>query len=171
MKKQSFHFTFTNSHFKFAVALASLAMFVAVPLRAAEDVIEINKNAKRILPISVTGFSGEADSVLKFDLTVMGMEIVAPSAAEYQVSGSNNGRVEGRLVNAGKTLLAQAYTGGTTRSQAHALAEDIVKITRETKPIFHTKIAFRLEKEGTTEICVADWDGHNPVVVTHDGTL
>src|SRR5437868_6301437 len=97
---------------------------------AEEDTIEIYGMAGKAVPISVSGFSGEADSVLKFDLYVSGFSIVEPSGAQYQLSGSNNGRVEGRLTQAARNLLARAYNGGSTRSQAHALADDVVKQIR-----------------------------------------
>jgi len=108
---------------------------------------------------------------LKFDLSVLGMEITSP--ADYIVSGRNEGRVEGSLTQTGmpRPIFSRAYAGGSTRAQAHALANDIAKELRQSAPIFQTKIAFRLQRAGVTEICVADYDGNNPVVLTHDGAL
>ena len=81
---------------------------------------------------------------MKFDLSVLGMEIKEP--AEYVISGKDDGRVEGSLTQAGmnRPIFLRAYAGGSTRSQAHAFANDIVKELRQTSPIFQTKIAFRL---------------------------
>ncbi len=134
------------------------------------DYIHIGGKATHLIPITVTGFSGEADSVLKFDLSVLGMQIT--SAGEYTVTGRNEGRVEGTLSQGGgRPIFARAYSGGSIRSQAHALANDIVTELRQTKPIFQSKIAFRVKGGGVTEIAVSDYDGYNPTVITHDGTL
>jgi TolB protein len=139
----------------------------------ADEVLDIHKEAARLIRVSVSGFSGEADSVLKFDLSVLGMEITPPEKAEYLVSGRENGRIEGSLSAAGNSrpLWTRAYAGGAPRSQAHAFADDIVKEIRQTLPIFQGRIAFRLQSGKATEICVSDFDGFNPVVLTHDGAL
>ncbi len=145
---------------------------VALGTSIAAAKIIVSKPADYVIPISISGFSGEADSVLKFDLFVLGFNIVDANAAEFLVSGSNNGRVEGRLSDAAKNaIFGRAYTGGSTRSQAHAFAEDIVKEIRGEKGIFRGKIAYRLQNGSSTEIAVADFDGHNATVVTHDGSL
>jgi TolB protein len=65
----------------------------------------------------------------------------------------------------------RAYNGGSQRSQAHALANDVVKDIRQTLPIFLGKIAFRQQEGSATEICVSDFDGFNAVPVTRDGSL
>ncbi len=136
--------------------------------------IVVSKEADYVVPVAVTGFTGEADSVLKFDLYVLGFNIVDPAQAEFVVSGSNNGRVEGRLTEAAtkQQVFSHAYTGGNTRSQAHSLAAEVVKQIRPELPsIFHDKIAFRVGQGSSAEIAVADFDGHNATVVTHDNTL
>ena len=149
-----------------AICLGALSFAVA-----AQDVIPITKQATHLIPITVTGFSGEAESVLKFDLSVLGIEVT--DSGEYIVSGKNNGRVEGSLTQAGmsRPIFVRAYAGGSTRSQAHAFANDIVKELRQTAPIFQTKIAFRLTRGSDTEICMSDFDGNNPVILTHDNAL
>jgi TolB protein len=146
-------------------------VLAALSLNAQDHAIEIHKTTTHLIPISITGFTGEAESVLKFDLSVLGMEITEP--ADYVVSGKNDGRVEGSLTQTGmnRPIFLRAYNGGNTRSQAHAFANDIVKELRQTSPIFLGKIAFRLSRGGATEICVADFDGYNPVVLTHDNAL
>jgi TolB protein len=158
---------------KLAIKIVLAGVFLgALSLNAvADDVIQITRATTHLIPITITGFTGEVESVLKFDLSVLGMEIT--DAGDYTVSGKNDGRVEGSLTQAGMTrpIFARAYAGGSTRSQAHALANDVVKELRQTSPIFQTKIAFRLSRGGSPEICVADFDGNNPIVLTHDGTL
>jgi TolB protein len=155
-------------HFKIVLAGIFLG---ALSLNAADDVIQITKPTTHLIPIALTGFSGEAESVLKFDLSVLGMEITEP--ADYIISGKNEGRVEGSLTQAGmsRPIFLRAYAGGNMRAQAHAFANDIVKELRQTAPIFQTKIAFRLKRGASQEICVSDFDGNNPVVLTHDGAM
>jgi TolB protein len=138
---------------------------------APDDVIQITRQTTHLIPISITGFTGETESVLKFDLSVLGMEVTEP--ADYIISGKNDGRVEGSLTQAGadQPIFVRAYAGGNTRAQAHAFANDIVKELRQASPIFQTKIAFRLARGGSTEVGVSDFDGNNPAVLTHDGAL
>jgi TolB protein len=152
-----------------SVMLASCA----VPGRTDEPPIEIKKSAAYMVPISVSDFQGEVESVLKFDLSVLGMEITTPDKAAYQVNGLQNGRLEGRLTPAGanQPLWARAYTGGSARTQAHAFANDIVKEIRGTVPIFQGRIAFRVQEGSTTEIAESDFDGYEVKMLTHDGTL
>jgi len=63
------------------------------------------------IPVSLDGFSGEVADVLKFDLYVQGFAFVAPDAAQYQISGSNAGSVQGRVADryARSTLLSRRY--------------------------------------------------------------
>ena len=155
-------------------AVASLA--VAALLRA-EDVVDVNKeffpgNTKPI-PVSLSGFSGEAASVIQFDLCVQGFSFTTPEAAQYLITGSNAGHVEGRLTDRfnKSQLLAKAYTGGTLRAQAHALADDIVLAVTQKKGIGQTKIALKVDTGENSEIYIADFDGHNPQAVTRDDTI
>lgn len=149
-----------------------LAAFV-LRTEAAEDEMSIDKWAKgtRLIPISLSGFTGEVVSALRSDLEIMGFTHVSPDQAQYNVTGSNNGQVEGRLTDriSKASLLARAYAGGTSRSQAHALADDIVLAITGKKGIAQTKIAFRVETgDGASEIYIADYDGHNAIAVTKD---
>src|ERR1051325_11581334 len=128
----------------------------------------------RPVPVSISGFTGEVDGVLKTDLLFMGIENVSPEKAQYLISGSNASRVEGRVVAriTKNQILAKAYTGGTLRSQTHALADDIALAITGKKGIAQTKIAFKAETgRGNGEIYIADYDGHNPQAVTHDQTI
>src|SRR3954468_21411462 len=140
----------------------------------ADDAIDINNYAvgtEPPIPISISGFTGEAESVLKFDLYVTGFSFVSASEAQYQLSGSSNGRVEGRLAQGGKNIFARAYNGGSTRTQAHTLADDIVKQIRGTSPIFRGRIPFSAHSGDTAELGISDVDGHNATIVTSDHSL
>ena len=126
------------------------------------------------IPVSLDGFTGETLDVLKFDLYVQGFSFVAPDAAQYVISGSNAGNVQGRVTDrvARSSLLARSYTGASLRREAHAFADDIVLAITGKNGIARTKIAFKAEApNGDGEIFVADFDGHNPTNVTHDGAI
>ena len=126
------------------------------------------------IPVSLDGFSGEVEDVLKFDLYVQGFSFVSPDAAQYQISGSNSGNVVGRVSDkvARRTVLSRSYSGASLRRQAHAFADDIVLAVTGKKGIAQTKIAFKTQPEnGNGEIYVADFDGYNRQAVTHDNAI
>lgn len=126
----------------------------------------------KVIPIYISGFSGTAQEVLKFDLEVHGFEIVGADAASFSLSGSNNGQVGGRLSDQSKTtIFSKAYTGGNTRSQAHALANDVILTVTQRKGVTQGQIAFRVGEGKTSEIYIADYDGANAVAVTQDKSL
>jgi TolB protein len=159
--------------------LATLA-FKSVPtLQAADErlTIIVTKDALGFLkpvPVNISGFTGEVDAVLKNDLVFMGVQHVPLEQAEYLVTGSNAGRVEGRLVNkvTKNQLFAKAYTGGNTRAQTHALADDIAFALTQIRGIAQTKMAFKAEAgPGRSEIYIADYDGHGAQAVTSDNTI
>src|ERR1041385_1593190 len=81
----------------FAFALPRSAVFAQ-----AQTDITIEKNPWRIpgneppIPVSISGFTGEAADVIHFDLFVQGFKNVAPDAAQFLLSGSGNGNLTGR---------------------------------------------------------------------------
>ncbi|HZO85755.1 MAG TPA: hypothetical protein VFC26_11100, partial [Verrucomicrobiae bacterium] len=81
------------------------------------------------VPVNISGFTGEVDAVLKQDLRFMGIVHVPPEEAKYLISGSNNSRVEGRVVARAtkEQRLGRAYSGGSLRAQTHQFADDIAK--------------------------------------------
>jgi TolB protein len=131
------------------------------------------------IPVSLDGFSGEVESVLKFDLYVQGFSFVSPDAAQYQISGGNSGNVTGRVSDkfARKEILSRSYTGASLRREAHAFADDIVQAITGKPGIAQlrgstAKIAFKAQApNGIGEIYVSDFDGGNPLAVTHDGAI
>jgi len=126
------------------------------------------------IPVSLDGFTGEVANVLRFDLYVQGFGFVSPDAAQYLISGSNAGNVQGRVTDrfSKSVLLARSYTGASLRREAHAFADDMVLAITGKKGIAQTKIAFKVEQpDGYGEIYVADFDGYNPQAVTHDGAI
>jgi TolB protein len=126
------------------------------------------------IPVSLEGFTGEVAEALKFDLYVQGFSFVAPDAAQYQISGTSTGNVQGRVLDrvAKSILLSRSYTGVSPRRQAHAFADDIVQAITHKNGIAQTKIAFKAQSSsGSGEIHVADFDGHNAQSVTHDSSI
>jgi TolB protein len=142
---------------------------------AAQDAITIpGFTTVRVVPIALSGYSGEAASALRFDLEVMGFEITTPDKADFTLTGKSTPNVEGRLqnLNTKQTVLAKAYSGESARLQAHALADDVVQAVLGVKGIARTKIAFKVEKtQGKSEIYVSDYDGNNAKQLTQDNTI
>ncbi|HEX3857483.1 MAG TPA: hypothetical protein VHY30_09335 [Verrucomicrobiae bacterium] len=125
--------------------------------------------------VSLEGFTGEAADVLKFDLYVQGFSFVAPEAAQYKISGSSAGNVQGYVMDAisKQTKFSRSYTGASLRRQAHAFADDIVFAITEKKGIGQTMIAFKAQASGygSGEIYISDFDGHDAKAITHDNAI
>src|SRR5437868_11705473 len=114
--------------FRFASALLVLAPALGFAQAQIDITQSIDSNGwPKPVPVSISGFSGEVDSVLKNDLLFMGIANVSPDQAKYVISGNNLSRVEGRVTEKinKREMLAKAYAGGSMRSQTHALADDI----------------------------------------------
>jgi TolB protein len=160
--------------------LAVVLVATAANLCRSQDseAIKVHKEAEgpgltKPIPVSLEGFSGEVSDVLKFDLYVQGFSFVAPDAAQYQITGSAAG-VGGIVTDkfAKKVILQKAYTGTNARRQAHAFANDIVETITGKKGIGLTQIAFKAQSpDGTGEIYVSDFDGHNSQPITHDNAI
>ena len=135
------------------------------------NVVVVPGNTKPIY-ISMSGFTGEAVQVLRFDLYVQGFAFTNAAAAQYLLSGSNNGNLEGRVTDPHNktTLVSKVYSGAALRRQAHAFADDFVQALGR-KPIAQTKIAFKGESGRGGEIYIADFDGYGSQAVTKDNTI
>ena len=121
--------------------------------------------------VAISGFSGEVDEVLRFDLFVVGFTNVPSDQAQYVLSGSNNGSVTGLLTDriSKAVRLSKAYSAGSLRAQAHALADDVVLAVTGKKGVAQTKIAFKMQTANGSEIYLADYDGYNARQLTQDG--
>ena len=153
--------------------LAAGLLGFALAARAQTD-IEISKltlpGQEKPIPVSLSGFSGEAAAVIQFDLGAQGFKFTAPDAAQYLLSGSNDGNLTGRAQDRlNKNMLVnKAYTGATLRRQAHAFVDDFLAALGR-KGIGQTKIAYKKSRGSSGEIHIADFDGFNEQAVTHDG--
>jgi TolB protein len=127
------------------------------------------------IPVALSGLTGEAADVVKFDLYVQGFSFVTPDEAQYLISGASGNNVTGSLTDkiAKQTLFARGYNGANVRREAHAFADDIVQAIRNQKGIGQTKIAFIKQNGGygPGEIYVSDFDGHNAQSVTSDNAI
>src|SRR5260221_13309618 len=122
--------------------------------------------------VSISGFTREALQVLQFDLYVQGFGFTNADGAQYLISGSNNGNFQGRVTDriSKHSLLSKAYSGATPRRQVHAFVDEFVQALSRTG-IAQTKIAFKAEGGGNSEIYISDFDGHNAQGVTKDNTI
>ena len=154
-----------------------LATFGLLSIASAQNEIEVQRHIiipgqTKPTPVSVSGFSGEVAQVLLFDLYVQGFSFTNSEAAQYLITGSNNGNVQGRAMdNLNKsTLVSKSYTGASLRREAHAFVDDFVQALGR-KGIGRTKIAFKGDTGSSSEIYLADFDGHNAQAVTKDNTI
>ena len=122
--------------------------------------------------VSVSGFIGEAAEVIHFDLYVQGFAYTNAEAAQYLLSGSNDGSLRGLATDAVNKgiLVNQVYTGASTRRQAHAFVDDFLRKLNRVG-IGQTQIAFKGEKATGGEIFIADFDGHEAQQVTSDQAI
>ncbi len=161
--------------------LSALLTAAALTAWAAEQSLDIDREIDVLgfvkpIPVQVTGFSREAEAILKFDLLFMGFEFTAQDKARYLIQGKNSpGRIEGIVYDpiAKQTKLAKAFTGANLRAQVHALADDIAQTLTGKPGIAQTKIAFVAKPTGVGvgEIHVADFDGYNAQAVTQDRVI
>ena len=157
--------------------ITGMGLLACLWAQAADIIIQRDVDAlgfEKAIPVSISGFSGEVDSVLKQDLRFMGIEAVGPDQAEFLITGNNNTRVEGRLVQKfnKNEIFGRAYSGGNLRAQTHRFADDIAKAITKRPPIAQKKITFKVEAGlGRSEVYVADYDGFNARAVTGDKSM
>jgi len=170
--------------------LLALMPPVALKARAAESratpdpiIIRVWTSVDQVvppIPISVTGFSAEVQTVLDLHLTVCGFKLVPADQADFLLKGRAEANVEGTLLarNGQATLFARAFTGGTRRSQTHALADEVTKTVSDQRALAQSRIAFRRtlgnrnrHNEAISEIFVCDFDGSDSVQLTQDGVI
>jgi TolB protein len=171
--------TFHGSRFsRSAIALSAFSVFAsACTLVAQSSQITVEKRtgylgAEPPIWVSMTGFTGEADKVLRFDLYVQGFNFTNTEGAQFLISGSNDGNLQGRVTDKfnKSAIVAKAYSGASLRRQAHTFADDFVDAIGR-KGIARTKIAFNFQQGPNSEVYVSDFDGNGAQPVTRDGSL
>jgi len=147
---------------------------------AVEEIpIDVTKvpGTERPVFVSMSGFTGEAAQVLHFDLYVQGFAFTNAEGAQYLISGSNNGNLQGQVTDRFNKAMSfsKAYSGASMRRQAHAFVDDFVQ-TIGRRGIAATKIAFKGElvsdtRENVSEVFIADFDGFGAQAVTADRSV
>jgi len=155
---------------------ASLALSLSsLSVRAQEPKFDVTRyrDGSQAIPISLSGFSGEVASALRFDLEVGGCVVVGADQAQVLVHGSNGAKLEGFVSDRQKNyLLAKAYTGANQRQLAHAFADDVIFALTQTRGIAQTRVAFKVKAANNTgEVYIADYDGHGAQPVTADHAI
>jgi len=122
--------------------------------------------------VSLSGLTGEAAEVVRFDLYVQGFNFTNADNAQYLISGSDNGNLTGRVVDniQKSTKVSKSYSGASLRRQAHKFVDDFLEAIGR-KGIGSSKIALKVGSGGSSEIAVADFDGHDASNVTRDGSI
>lgn len=104
--------------------------------------------------------------------TAAGFELLV--RGEYSVKGDNL-TVEYRLFDVvnQKMMTARRYLGRTKdlRYFAHAFADEIMLALTGEKGCFTTHIAYVSSQTGNKEIVIMDWDGHNLLQLTRNGSI
>jgi TolB protein len=125
------------------------------------------------IKVNISGFSGEVNEVLNFDLYVMGFINVPASQAQFLISGSASGNLQGVATDAinKQVRLNKAYSGGSLRKQAHAFSDDLALTLSGNKGIAQTRIAFKKDGGSSSEVYIADFDGFGAQAVTRDNSI
>jgi TolB protein len=126
------------------------------------------------IPISLSGFTGEADSVIRFDLGIQGFEVVPPQQAWFHVKGQNSSLLEVRVLdNTQRQLIGKRFSQGKLRTLAHSASDAIIEAVMmgKRKGISRTKIAFVQGDGRQTRLYIADYDGHNAKSISNPGAL
>ncbi len=94
--------------------------------------------------------------------------------SEYSIRG-NELSVEFRLYDVPnrRIMTAKRYLGktGDLRRFAHSFADEIMLALTGEKGCFTTRIAFVSNRSGNKEIYIMDWDGHNQLPLTRNGSI
>src|SRR5258708_31568884 len=87
----------TSLRLRWTITSAGVFLLAAGVSRAwTADAVRVEGTSGKPIAISISGFSGEVDHALRFDLFVAGFTNEGPDSAQYVLSGSNNGTVQGR---------------------------------------------------------------------------
>jgi len=159
---------------QFAASLAATAALpFALPAQEPKFDVNVYRDGTKAIPVSLSGFTGEVASTLRFDLEVAGCAVVGADQAQVLVHGTNGARLEGFVSDRAKNyLLSKAYTGASQRQLAHAFADDVIFALTQVRGIAQTRVAFKLKAPNNTgEVFVADYDGHGVQPVTADRAI
>jgi TolB protein len=165
-----------HTFFKATIAVAGLILATSAVAQPLQGTVYGSSPPGKTPPIwvSISGFTGEALQALQFDLYVQGFNFTNAEGAQYLLSGSNNGNLQGRATDRilNRTIVpSKVYSGSTLRRQVHWFADDFVNAVPQQKGIARTKIAFKVDTGANSEIYAADFDGQSAQPVTADNTI
>lgn len=141
------------------------------------DVISFDMNMSGV----VTAESRSQQPAAK-DFSLMNVDFVPWLSAgfdllvrsEYSLKGEQL-TIEFRLFDVinRKLLTAKRYLGTAKdlRRFSHSFADEILRTMTGEKGVFTTKIAYVSTQTGNKEIYIMDWDGHNPLPLTKNGSI
>lgn len=168
-----------NRQLKLAVDTprASLPVSSAESGRVISDVLQFDMNMSGVVTAESSGLQplsagiGQADTDFAswqnggFDLLVR---------SEYSLKGDEL-TIEFRLydVLSRKLLTAKRYLGKAKelRRFAHSFSDEILLAMTGEKGCFTTRIVYVSTQTGNKEISIMDWDGHNPLPLTRNGSI
>lgn len=164
-----------NKMFRLKPTLLALSLFVVGGSARAEQIDITTYSTPGNTPpiwVSLTGITGEAAEVVRFDLYVQGFNFTNTDNAQYLISGSANGNLTGRVMDRfnKNPLLSKSYSGASVRRQAHKFVDDFLEALNR-KGLGQSKLALKVGSGKSSEIYVSDFDGQNPQAVTRDGTI
>ncbi len=102
------------------------------------------------------------------------LQVQAMVAAELKKQGKEL-VLEGRVYNVsrGVFLGGKRYFGDdkALRSMVHRLADEVVFWLTGERGVASTRIAYGTKEKGATELYLMDYDGHNPILATGNGSI
>ena len=136
--------------------------------------ITVSKGDQINLSVSPLG-GGEgaaATKIVQSDLALSGYFKLGGADSSYTVRGAaGSGNLQGQVVDhSGGTVLSKTY-GASTRDNAHQFANDIIETLTGHKGLAGTRITFIATRSGKKEVYLADFDGSNVRLLTHDNTI
>lgn len=126
---------------------------------------ETREQTPAAAPVSLGGTNYLPWMSAGFDLLVRG---------EYSITGDDL-KVEFRLFDVlnKKMMTAKRYLGKTKdlRFFAHSFADEIMLVVTGERGCFTTHIAYVSSQSGNKEIVIMNWDGHNQLQLTRNGSI
>lgn len=126
---------------------------------------ETREQLPGISPVPLAGTNLLPWASAGFELLVRG---------EYSISGDDL-TIEFRLFDVlnRKMMTAKRYLGKTKdlRYFAHSFADEVMLVVTGEKGCFTTHIAYVSSQSGNKEIVIMNWDGHNQVQLTRNGSI
>ena len=104
---------------------------------------------------------------------MQGFNFTNAEAAQYIISGSNNGNFQGRATDRvnKSTLISKAYSGASLRQQTHLFVDEFLTAIQRKGIGRSRKLAFKKDTGANSEIYVSDFDGNGQQAVTADNTI